>query len=477
MIDDPLVTQAISESPPDSVLEIARLVDVQGGKLFLVGGWVRDAMRGAPSKDLDLEVYGIEASALTSLLRPFGFTNPVGRHFPVWRETRAGIDVSLPRADGAESWSGDEASLGRLMDQAARARDLTLNAMAWDPLANQLVDPLDGRADLTRSTLCAADAARFGDDPLRVYRVARLAALLDAAPDAELIALCRGLDLSALPPERIAAELSRILLGLPRPWLAIETLDALGQLSTLAPIAALQGVPQDSEWHPEGDVFVHTGMVVNCAAKRAVGLPAEEAASLLWAALCHDFGKATTTFREEDGRIRSPSHDVEGARVAAVWLSELRVGAKLCDRVAALVRHHLAPALFVAQKTKPKGYRRLARKLDQVGVTATELERVARADHLGRTTKEAREETFAAGDRFLVIAHQAEVALGVPKDIVAARDLMAKGVPAGPGLGKLLARCREIQDESDETDAERIISRLFAEVARLEFGMHTDHEA
>lgn len=452
---------------PDRVFEIARLVGAEGGKLLVVGGWVRDAMRGASSKDLDLEIYGVDAVSLTRLLGPLGFTDPVGRHFPVWRDTRAGIDISLPRAAGAESWSGDDASLVGFVDEAARARDLTLNAMGWDPLADRLFDPLGGREDLSRSILRAADPSRFGDDPLRVFRVARLSALLDARPNSALVDVCLGLDLRGLPQERIAAELSRILLELPAPWRAIESLDALGQLATLAPIAALKGVPQDPVWHPEGDAFVHTGMAVNCAAQLARGLPRDEATDLLWAALCHDLGKASTTFRAEDGRIRSPAHDVVGAKSTLEWLSALRVGAKRTDRVQALVRHHLAPALFVAQGTKAKGYRRLARKLAAVGLTVVELERVARADHLGRTTKEALEGGFRAGDQFLEIADEASVARGILRDAVSASLLMARGVPAGPGLGKLLARCREIQDESGEVDPERILERLAQDVAAL----------
>ena len=447
---------------PTDVLEIARAVRDSGGRLVIVGGWVRDALRGEPSKDLDLEVYGLSVDALRGRLAPMGFTDPVGRQFPVFRQTRTGLDLALPRAQGAAEWDGTLEGFSTLSSEAARARDLTINAIAWDPLTETLFDPLGGREDLERGVLHAADVRTFGDDPLRVMRVARLQAGLAAQVDPELTRLCRALDLGEIARERIAGELLRML-QLPRePWRAIQALDALGHLSVLAPIAALKGVPQDAEWHPEGDVFIHTGMVVNCAAELARELAREEATILMLSALCHDLGKPQTT-EEVDGRIRSRDHESLGAEIARSWLSDLSLGEKRVRAVEALVRHHLAPAMFVSQGTKRKGYRRLARKLAAAGVHARALERVARADHLGRTTTDALAGRFEAGAEFLAMAAAAGVAEGVPGDVVTARRLMAEGIEAGPMLGRLLERCREIQDETGEQDPDAITARVLSE--------------
>lgn len=458
---------------PALVRQLAEAVSDAGGRILVVGGWVRDALRGVASRDLDLEVYGLAAAQVDALLTSRGFTPPVGRQFRVWRHTRHGIDVALPRGtsgpDAASSETPERSLTGDALlehfERSARERDLRLNAIAFDPLARSLLDPLGGCADLAAGRLRAAADDSFGQDPLRVLRVARLAAALDAQPDEELIRLCRGLDLGAVPKERLAQELERILLELPQPWRAIEWLEELGQLEVFPPLAALIDVPQDPIWHPEGDVFVHTGRVVDGAAAiaREERLDREPAAILLFAALCHDLGKPATTERGEDGRIRSRGHDALGAEITRDWLASLRFGARRIEAVATLVHHHLAPAIFVEQGAKGRGYRRLARKLEAGGVTPIDLERIARADHLGRTTPDALAGRFDAGPRFLAAARDAFVERGPADDVVRAATLMSRGIAAGPELGRLLARAREIQDDTGLRDEAAIVARVFAE--------------
>lgn len=445
---------------PEFVHALARAFEAEGGRLYVVGGWVRDAARGAASKDLDLEVYGLSDERIEAVLGPRGFTSRVGRSFAVWRHTREGIDVARPRfgADGDPDPALDFA-------RSARGRDLRINAMAFDPLTGEVLDPFDGRRDLGDRRLRACDVTTFGDDPLRVLRVARLAAALEMEPDAELVGLCRRLDLTDVPVERLAGELDRMLLELPAPWRAIERLDALGQLDVFPPLAALRGVPQDPAWHPEGDVFVHTGMVVDRAAKiaRQEAIRGEARAVLLWSALCHDLGKPSTTTIGDDGRVRSYAHDEEGAAITRAWLRALRLGERRIAAVAVLVRYHLAPALYVKNGAKARGYRRLARKLAAAGLTPIDLERVARADHLGRTTADARAERFDEGAAFLAAARDAFVERGPREDVVHAATLMRRGVEAGPELGRLLARAREIQDETGIDDERVLVDRVLAE--------------
>ncbi len=443
--------------PGDSPIpELAGAIRDAGGRLVVVGGWVRDALIGRASHDLDLEVFGLDRERVTEIVASRGFTPLVGRQFPVWKHQRAGIDLAFPRAGEDLFDPADPRTLVRAVSEAARHRDLTLNAIAWDPLDDRLLDPLGGTTDLAERVLRAADPATFGADPLRALRVARLAARFDAAPDATLVAICRGLDLAGLPVERIAHELSRILLDLERPSRAFECLMALDQLGVFPPLAALEGVPQDAHWHPEGDVWVHTRMVVDCAAKIARGLAARASEILLFAALCHDLGKPETT-RVEGDRIRSLGHEVRSAAIAREWLGGLRYAARLVSAVEVMVAHHLAPSQFVAQGAGPRAYRRLARKLDAQGLTLADLERVARADHLGRTTEEARTGRFEAGQIFLERAAEAHVERGVRRDIVSASLAMRSGIPAGPRLGRILARCREIQDERGGGSAEEIL--------------------
>jgi tRNA nucleotidyltransferase (CCA-adding enzyme) len=449
---------------PESSLvrDLAQKVTDAGGRIVLVGGWVRDRLMGEASNDYDLEVFGLTPDTISDLVRPFGFTRPVGRHFPVWRETRRSIDLAYPRAGAMLYSETDERSLARAFREAARHRDLTINAMGWDPGSGAFLDPFGGAGDLEALRLRAVDASTFGADPLRVLRVARLRAKWQADADAQLLALCRGVRLEGLPTERISAELRRTLCETGRPSLAFDFLDSVDQLEIFAPIAALRGVLQDPKWHPEGDVYVHTGMVVDRAAELAEHLTGEEREVLMFAALCHDLGKPVTTTIEGD-RIRSLGHEAQSAQVALDWLQTLSLPVRRIRQISTLVAHHLSPAQFVGQGAGPAAYRRLARKLAAGDVTVIDLERLARADHLGRSTPDARAHRFEAGDAFLDAAAAAQVRDGVRVDVVPASALIERGVDPGPRLGLLLARCREIQDETGFVDVGSIVERVLEE--------------
>jgi len=449
--------------PADSLVHaVAEAVDRAGGRALVVGGGPRDWLLGRPTKDLDLEVFGLSRDRLAEVLEGFGCKGTVGRQLPVWRLPRADLDVSHPRAGALDYRPDRPDSLEAAFRRAARHRDLTINAIAWDPLDDRWIDPHHGRADLAARRLRAVDREKFASDPLRLLRVARFVACLEAEPDRELVETCRDMDFEGVPVERVAGELRRWLLGAERPSRGFHFLEDVGRLSLLGPVATLRGVPQDPRWHPEGDVFFHTLQVVDQAVRLARPLPPWEAEVLLWAALCHDLGKPATT-RPEKGRIRAFRHDVVGARITADWLESLRLSGRLRRAVGALVRHHLAPVQLVSGGAGPKAYRRLARKLAEGGVTMLDLERLARADHLGRATEEATPDVFAEGEAFLAAARAAGVESGPRSDVVEASRLMARGLEEGPALGRALARCRVLEDERDQPDPDEIVDVVLKE--------------
>ena len=442
-------------------VEVARAVRDAGGRALVVGGWVRDHLLGVRSKDVDIEVSGLDVERLESVLAGFGSVHAVGRAFGVFRVGGIDVDFSLPRRDSKRGPGHrgfdvtPDPSLG--FAQAARRRDLTVNSIGIDPLTGEVLDPHGGRRDLERRVLRATDPERFPEDPLRGLRVAQLAARLEMEPDAELVALCRALDLGELSGERVFDEVAKLLLRAAKPSIGFRVLEATGQLRFFPELDALRGVPQDPEWHPEGDVWVHTLLVLDAAASMR-GDAGDEDLALMLGALCHDLGKPPTTERI-DGRIRSYRHDVAGVAPTRALLGRMRAPGALVDRVAALVEHHLAPALFVKNGATAKGYRRLARKLERAGVDIELLVRVARADHLGRTTADALAGRFDAGDAFLAAARAHSVEHAAPRDAVLGRHLVARGMEPGPGFGPILERCREIQDETGWTDPERILDR------------------
>ena len=522
MISDPTSTLGTP------IVEIAEAVRDAGGRAVVVGGWVRDYLLGTRSKDVDIEVSGLGVDRLEALLARFGKVHAVGRAFGVFRVGGIDADFSLPRRDSKRGpgHRGFDVAPDPWLDfaHAARRRDLTVNSMGFDPLTGDVLDPHGGGRDLERGVLRATDPAHFPEDPLRGLRVAQLAARLEMAPDGELVALCRGLDPSELSGERVFDELTKLLLHAAKPSIGLEVLENTGQLRFFPELDALRDVPQDPEWHPEGDVWVHTLMVLDVAAtlrdnaagagqarSRVHGHPArmmrdgeaiagegddagpspaataphdaggeglhrthspaedvvpasshdtgKDDLALMLGALCHDLGKPATTERV-GGRIRSYRHDVEGVAPTRALLGRMRAPGPLTDQVAALVEHHLAPALFIRNAATAKGYRRLARKLERAGASIELLVKVARADHLGRTTDDAIAGRFDAGDAFLAAACAHRVERVAPRDVVLGRHLIAHGLEPGPGFAPILERCRDVQDETGWTDPEQILDRV-----------------
>jgi tRNA nucleotidyltransferase (CCA-adding enzyme) len=448
------------------LLEIAAALREAGGRVVLVGGAVRDGLLGLQVKDLDVEVFNIELSPMTRVLAGFGEVLSIGRAFGVLVVRGLSIDFSLPRKDSkvAPGHRGFKIEFDPQLsfDKASRRRDLTINSMGIELESRELLDPHGGRADLEAGVLRATDPASFGEDPLRGLRVAQMAARFCMTVDPKLIELCATLDLSELPGERLYEEFRKLLLKGREPSRGLAFLRESSLLHHFPELVALIDVPQDPIWHPEGDVWLHTLMAIDSAARlRESGSKSEsiEDEALMFAVLCHDFGKPTTT-AHIDGRVRSRGHDRAGAGPTRVFLERLRASAKLVEMTVALVEQHLAPALLSEQGATPRAYRKLAGKLASAGVSMRLLERVARADHLGRTTQDALAGRFEAGDGFVAQADALEVGMKGPQDVVLGRHLIARGLTPSPEFAETLDRCRELQYETGLTDPQEILDRI-----------------
>ena len=441
-------------APPELALDAARAVEAAGGRAFIVGGWVRDRLLGKPSKDVDVEVYGIAENSLPALLAPLGRVEPVGQSFPVYKLSRLGtgdaaIDVSLPRRESkrgrghkAFNVQGDPFMS---LEEASRRRDFTVNAISWDPLADQYLDPVNGRADLDQRVLRAVDPSTFGDDSLRVLRAVQFAARFEFTIDDETAALCRRIALDDLPAERIWGEVEKLLLHAARPSIGFALALELDVIERLFPeLVTLVGCPQEPEWHPEGDVWVHTLMVIDQARALNQDLDRSRLATVMLGAICHDLGKPATT-AVIDGRIRSIDHEQAGVAPTVSLLDRLNVhtfdGFDVRGQVIGLVANHLKPGMFhKAANVSDGAFRRLAQKVD-----LELLARLARADCLGRTGNF----DCSAMDWFLERAR----ALGVdhlpPAPILLGRHVVALGVPPGPRVGKILKQVYEKQLDGD----------------------------
>jgi len=435
---------------------MATTVRDAGGRALIVGGWVRDRLMGLESKDLDIEVYGVASERLRTILESLGRVETVGESFQVYKT--GDIDVSLPRRESksGRGHRGFEVTGDPEMSpqDAARRRDFTINAIAWDPLTDEYLDPFDGRGDLERRLLRVVHPATFADDSLRVLRAVQFAARFDFALDETTFALCRAIPLDDLPAERIWGEIEKLIFA-PRPSLGFSLAMTLGVVEKLFPeLHALAGCPQEPEWHPEGDVWVHTLQVIDEARARIDDLPRPQQIAVMLGAVCHDFGKPATT-AVLDGRIRSMDHEEQGVAPALAFLDRLNVrsidGYDVRRQVVGLVAQHLKPGMWfkVRDEVGDGAFRRLAQKVD-----LELLARLAKADCRGR-----RPGAFdcSAMDWFLDRARLLGVEHRPPAPILLGRHLLALGLGPGPRVGEILKAVYEQQlDGSIETLDEAI---------------------
>jgi tRNA nucleotidyltransferase (CCA-adding enzyme) len=461
--------ETMSDDSLDRARRIARAAREAGGRALIVGGWVRDRLMGQGnaldavygsnnvSKDIDIEVFGVPADRLRRLLEAFGRVETVGESFQVYKT--GDIDVSLPRRESRSGRghrgfdiAGDPAmELG----EAVRRRDFTINAIAWDPLTGEYLDPCDGRGDIERRLLRVVDPATFGDDSLRVLRAVQFAARFEFTLDRDAFALCRDIPLDDLPAERIWGEIEKLLLAR-RPSIGLALAMELGVIRALFPeLQALSGCPQEPEWHPEGDVWVHTLQVADQARRRIADLGRPQQIAVMLGAVCHDFGKPATTAVIE-GRIRSMDHEEQGVAPTLTFLDRVNIhsldGYDARQQVVGLVAQHLKPGAWykVRDEVGDGAFRRLAHKVD-----LELLARLAKADCLGR---EPGRFDCSAMDWFVDRARALGVEHRPPTPILLGRHVLALGLRPGPRVGEILKAVYEMQMDGQVTTIEDAIA-------------------
>jgi len=437
---------------PEKVIALSEAVRDAGGRALLVGGCVRDELMGKQPKDWDLEVYSLEPERVREVLDQFGPVNVVGESFTVYKLGHH-LDVSMPRRE-RKSGRGHKAFViegdpAMSVAEASRRRDFTINAILRDPLTGEIIDPFAGRRDIEQRVLRAVSAETFAEDSLRVLRAAQFASRFQFEVDPATVEICRRIDLSDLPAERIWGELEKLLLQSPRPSVGLEWLRRLHVVEKLFPeIQSLIEVPQDPEWHPEGDVFVHTQLAIDRARELIEDLSYPRQVTVMLAALAHDFGKpATTEFLE--GRWRSRGHEEAGVPPTESFLDRINVhtidGYNVRAQVIALVREHLKPGEFYKKRDEvgEGAFRRLARKCEP-----DLLYRVAKADSLGRNADWVPREKWygaEAQEWFIERTKELHVEQRPPEPILLGRHLLELGVQPGPTMGEITRAVYEMQ--------------------------------
>ncbi|MGE3312547.1 MAG: CCA tRNA nucleotidyltransferase [Limisphaerales bacterium] len=409
-------------------------------RAYVVGGCVRDAILGEPLKDIDVEVFGVDYEELAAALRKHGRVDLVGRSFGVAKVSFEGAtyDFSVPRRDSksGRGHRGFDIEFDPAISpkDAAARRDFTINSMMLDPRTGELLDPFGGRSDLERRILRHTSSA-FDEDPLRVLRGMQFAARFELTPAPETIERCQAMvaGYSELPAERVREEWFKWAARGTLPSAGLRFLEASHWLAHFPEIAAIRGVPQDPEWHPEGDVFEHTLHALDALARLPEWRSAPEPTRIVlaFAVLTHDLGKATRTeTAERHGRPRiiSPGHEIESARLAESFLTRIQAPHAIAQRVIPLVAHHMA----YFEEPTDRAVRRLARRLQPE--TLQTLGILMTADASGRPPLPAR--VPDAVTALLAGAERLRLADAAPRPILLGRHLLALGLSPGPAIGR-----------------------------------------
>lgn len=422
----------------EAVKRITEYVNEAGGRVFYVGGCVRDRILGIENKDVDIEVHGISPEELFTILEKVGEPLSYGRSFGVFALKGEDIDIAMPRREracgkGHRDFIVDvDPFIGTR--EAARRRDFTINALMEDVLTGEIVDHFGGLSDLDKGIIRHIDPETFVEDPLRVLRAAQFAARFRFSVADETVELCRGIDLSTLSKERIEEELKKAFLKADKPSVFFEVLREMDQLEPWFPeLKQLIGLEQDPVFHPEGDVWTHTMEVIDRAA--ALRDRASEPFRFMLLALTHDLGKIVTT-EEKNGRIHAYEHETMGLPLVESLLRRVVCENEVADYVLNMVPLHMKPNVAAHSKPALKSTNRM---FDQA-LAPKDLIWFAASDR----PVFAGEETFSGDTEFLLerLAAYDEI---MAKPYVMGRDLIAAGLEPGEDFSEILEYAHKLR--------------------------------
>ena len=462
----------------ETIKRIAQVIKNAGGTAYVVGGYVRDKVMGQPSKDIDVEVFGISPEKLESILEGFGKLTYCGKSYGGYKLTVEGVDIpyefSIPRRErkSGKGHKDFEVILDPFLNlkDAAKRRDLTINALMYCPIDDVVIDLFDGTKDIEKGIIRHVDSTTFTEDPLRVLRVAQFHARFDFQVDAATKVLCQCLvdEMQHLSSERLLTEMEKMLVKAERPSQAFRFLKEIGVLEILFPeLHEMTEVEQGVKYHPEGafvrkvklmepynpnspehkdrtkykivngTVFDHTMLALDSVPMK------DRRLDLMLAILCHDFGKMMVVpVPVGDDHVSFHGHAEEGEPLIRKFLGRITTEAALIESVVALSKYHMRP-YELQESLNKKALRRLALK-----VNIDDLMVVHRADMGGNTQDTPHVEA--------ILTMWQEVKNEI-KPLIQGRHLIALGMTPGPHFGRILKQIFEAQlDDVFTTEEEGI---------------------
>jgi tRNA nucleotidyltransferase (CCA-adding enzyme) len=407
-----------------AVLQLCRSISDAGGRALLVGGWVRDFLRGSSKSDYDLEVYRLEPATLRRLLERHGYVNSVGAAYTVFkvrlrRSPRSlTIDVSLPRREskvgrGHRGFvvTGDP---DMSFTEAARRRDFTVNAILYDPLTSELIDPFDGRADLDQRLIRVVDPTTFVEDSLRVLRAMQLSSRLEFVVDPATITICREIDLHDLPAERIWGEVEKWLLHSEHPSIGLRYARDLGICGQL--------------W-PEIEPLDHhrLAQALDDAVDLIAPLDYPRRVTVMLATLCRNFLLGTPAVDRFLDRLKI--HTVDNYDVR--------------HQILAIIAHCHLPGQLATARMSDGEYRRLALRVEP-GLLAL-------VEHASSP------EDRPAINLFLERVRRLGISISAPPPILMGRHLVELGLPPGARFGEIIRTVYQLQLDDQVTTLDQAI--------------------
>ncbi len=443
----------VSDKRTAAVNVVRRLRDA-GFKAYWAGGCVRDMLMNRTPKDFDIATNALPAEVgalfprIVEVGREFGVIQVIIDEMPFETATfRKDINYKDGRHPGAVHFCDEE--------EDARRRDFTINGMFFDPLNERLIDYVDGQADIERKRVrtIGDPKARYGEDYLRMLRAVRFASVLNFSIEeqsAEAIKSLAG-KITLVSIERIQQELTRILTESSKPGRGIRMLFDLGLLQILLPeVARMAGQAQPVEYHPEGDVFEHTMLMLDAMSPPSL--------VLAYSALLHDVGKPLTARKtiREDGteRIRFDKHAETGAEAAEAILKRLRLPNRDIEDIVHCIRNHMK--FMDVQNMRRATLRRL------VGAPTfpveLELHRIDCASSHGDL------DNYEFLKRFVEELKNEPV---LPPPWINGRDIMALGIPEGPEIGQWHKKAYEAQLEGQFAGRDELLKWLQAQLPHV----------
>lgn len=452
-------------------------------KPVLVGGYVRDfLMEGnVLSKDIDIELYTDKNyEELINILKIYS-PKEVGKNFGVIKIDIGDddFDLSLPRTESSIGDSHTDFDIevdGQLSyKDAFKRRDFTMNAIGYDLEENNLIDIYNGQRDIKNKIIRHVNTETFIEDPLRIYRAIQFSSRFNfkIAPETNVLinAMIYNNDLDALPKERIFIEFNKILLKSEKPSIGFELMRSFGIIKKYFPeLDKLIGVPQSPKWHPEGDVWIHTMMVIDEMARffrENPGISEEKKIIYIYACLSHDLGKPYFTTIDNEGNIRSSGHEEGGIIPTQNFMNRLTNSQDLISKVCGLVEFHIRPSILYSQNSKLSTIKRLSNKLIDKGLTLEDLAIVNYADSLGRTTEIALNREVPQYN-WIIDKFKNHNLVKKEKALIDGRDLINEGLKPGENFGLILNSLYDFQIENNITNKKDIVNELKKELKKYD---------